>query len=118
MLPAMRRVTWHRQKERPMQLQIVPASRRVERPRFAWVAFVLAVFTGVLAIPVGLMFLADPTGASIGVPQGWIEATIFGSYVVPGIYLLAMNGVGMLALAGLIVVRHWMAPWLTAILAG
>ncbi len=99
-----------------MQLHVATAERRVDRPRYAWVAFVLAVFTGLLAIPVGLMFLADPTGGSIGVPQGWIEATLFGSYVIPGIYLFAVNGLGMLLLAALIVIRHWSAPWLTAIL--
>ena len=99
-----------------MQLHVVPASRPVARPRYAWLAFVLAAFTGLLAIPVGLMFLADPTGGSIGVPQGWIEATVFGSYVIPGIYLFAVNGLGMLLLAAVIVIRHWSAPWLTAIL--
>lgn len=99
-----------------MQLQIVPASPRVDRPAYAWIGFALAVFTGVLAIPVGLMFLADPTGGSIGLPPGWIEGTPFGSYLIPGIYLFAVNGLGMLALAGLILLRHWAAPWLMAIL--
>jgi hypothetical protein len=99
-----------------MQLAIVPPAPRVERPRYAWLAFAAAVFTGVLAIPVGLMFIADPTGASMQLPPGWIEATPFGSYLVPGIYLFAVNGVGMLVLAALIAIRHWTAPWLTAIL--
>ena len=68
----------------------------------------------------------DPGGAacssatrrrrSIGLPPGWIEGTPFGSYLVPGLYLFAMNGIGMLVLAALIVLRHWSAPWLTAIL--
>ena len=48
-------------------------------------------------------------------PQGWIEQTVLG-YLVPGLYLLLVNGVGMLLLAGLSVVRHWTAPWLTAVL--
>jgi hypothetical protein len=99
-----------------MQVNIIPSTPRVERPWYAWVAAVAAVFTGVLAIPVGLMFIADPTGGAIGLPGGWIEATPFGSYLVPGLYLLAVNGFGMLALAVLIVLRHWASPWLTAIL--
>lgn len=49
-------------------------------------------------------------------PAGWIEATPFGSYQVPGIYLLLINGAGMLVLAGLTVRRHWFAPWLTGTL--
>jgi hypothetical protein len=88
----------------------------VPMPRYAWIAVVLEIFTGVLAIPVGLLFLSDPTGKAIGVPQGWIEATVFGSYVVPGLYLLLVNGFGMLALAALTVLRHPLAPWLTGAL--
>jgi hypothetical protein len=99
-----------------MQVRVVPATPRVERPVYAWIGFVAAVITGVAAIPVGLLFITDPTGASIGLPAGWIEETIFGSYLVPGLYLLLMNGVGMLVLAALIVLRHWTAPWLMAVL--
>lgn len=89
---------------------------RIERPRYAWVGVALEVMTAVGAIPVGLMFIADPTGKTVGVPQGWIEATVFGSYAVPGLYLFAMNGLGMLVVAALSVGRHWLAPWLTAVL--
>lgn len=100
-----------------MEVRIAPVGRRVERPGFVWFGFVAALITGVTALPVGIMFIVDPTGASIGLPAGWIEATPFGSYLVPGLYLFAMNGVGMLALAGLVVLRHWTAPWLMAVLA-
>jgi hypothetical protein len=77
---------------------------------------VLEVFTGIFAVPVGWSFLQDPTGSALGIPQGWIEATPFGSYVIPGLYLLAVNGVAMFALAALTVRRHWIAPWLTGTL--
>ena len=99
-----------------MQLTVVPVERRVERPWYAGAGAVAAVLTGIMAIPVGLMFLTDPSGASLGLPSGWIEKTPFGTYTVPGLYLLAMNGAGMLVLAALIVRRHWLAPWLSAIL--
>jgi hypothetical protein len=89
---------------------------RVERPRYVWIAIALEVFTAIGAIPVGIMFLMDPTGRIVQVPQGWIEATVFGSYLVPGLYLLFVNGFGMLLLAGLSVRRHWSAPWLTGVL--
>ena len=94
----------------------LPADRRVERPGYVWLAVALELFTAVGAIPVGIMLLSDTTGATVGFPSGWIEATPFGSYLLPGIYLLLMNGIGMLVLAGLTISRHRYAPWLTGVL--
>lgn len=88
----------------------------LDRPRYAWLAVVLELFTALGAIPVGVMLITDPTGAGVGFPPGWIEATPFGSYLLPGIYLLLMNGIGMLVAAALIVMRHRLAPWVTAVL--
>ena len=90
--------------------------RRIERPGYAWLAIALEVFTAIGAIPVGVMLLTDPTGAGVGFPSGWIEATPFGSYLLPGLYLFAMNGVAMLVLAALSLQRHRWAPGLTAAL--
>ena len=97
-------------------LQSLPSDRRVDRPAYVWLAIVLELFTALGAIPVGIMLVTDPTGAGVGFPPGWIEATPFGSYLVPGIYLLLMNGVGMIVLAGLSLLRHRFAPWLTGVL--
>ena len=99
-----------------IRVQFLPDAPRVERPAWVWLAVVLEVFTAVGAIPVGLMFIADPTGQMVQVPQGWIEATVFGSYVIPGMYLLVVNGFGMLALTFLSIRRHWVAPWMTGTL--
>ncbi len=93
-----------------------PTATSLPRPAWAWLAVVLEVFTAIPALIVGWQLVTDTSGASVGFPQGWIEATVFGSYLVPGLYLLLVNGVGMLALAGLSVARHWVAPWLTVIL--
>lgn len=99
-----------------MHVQLIPSQPRVERPAYVWLAIALELFTAIGAIPVGLMFLADPTGRIVQVPQGWIERTVFGSYLVPGLYLLFVNGGGMLLLALLTLRRHWGAPWLTGTL--
>jgi hypothetical protein len=99
-----------------VHVQLVSGAQRVERPAYVWLAIVLETFTAVGAIPVGLMFLADPSGKLVQVPQGWIEATVFGSYLVPGLYLLLVNGLGMLILSGLTLRRHWLSPWLTGTL--
>lgn len=99
-----------------MQIQFMPADNRVERPAFVWLAVILELVTSVMAIPVGLWFIGDPSGKVMGLPAGWIEATPFGTYLIPGIYLFAMNGLGMLLLAALTVRRQWIAPWLTGVL--
>jgi len=99
-----------------MRAQPVPQSGPIERPRYAWVAVMLELVTGLLAIPVGWQFIQDPTGRSLGLPRGWIEATPFGSYLLPGLYLIGVNGFGMLAIAWLAVARHRAAPWLTGTL--
>jgi hypothetical protein len=99
-----------------VHIEARPADTTIERPRWVWAAVLLELFTALGAIPVGIQLITDPTGAAVGFPPGWIEATPFGSYLVPGLYLLLVNGLGMLVLAGLTVRRHWTAPWLTGIL--
>ena len=99
-----------------MHVQLAPRSRQIERPPYAWVGVILEVFTGIFAVPVGWSFIQDPTGKALGIPQGWIEATVFGSYLIPGLYLLAINGAAMFGLAALTMRRHWVAPWLTGTL--
>ncbi len=99
-----------------MHAQLQPAARSIERQPYVWLAIVLEVFTAIPAIIVGVQLISDTSGASVGFPAGWIEATPFGTYLIPGIYLLLMNGFGMLVLAGLSYLRHWTAPWLTGVL--
>jgi hypothetical protein len=91
-------------------------ARPVQRPWYAWLALVLQLATALTAVPVGLSLMLDPSGAGIGLKPGWIESSVFGSYFVPGMYLFAMNGLGMVITAALIWLRHWSAPWLTGVL--
>ena len=88
----------------------------VERPTFVWIGIIIELITGIGAVPIGWQLIGDPTGKVIQLPQGWIEATPFGSYLIPGLYLMIVNGFGMLALALLSVRRHPLAPWLTGVL--
>ena len=93
-------ITWH-----------LAAPGRIERPLFVWLGAAIAAVTALGALPVGVSLITDPSGAGIGLPNSWIANSIFGSYLVPGLYLLLMNGVGMIGLIALIVARHWSAPW-------
>ncbi len=99
-----------------MQVQFSHTLGRVQRPWYVWFAIGLELLTAAGAIPVGLLFITDPSGAAMQLPREWIQDSVFGSYLVPGLYLFAMNGLGMLALAGLSLYRHWLAPWLTGVL--
>ena len=98
-----------------MDVYFAPAAR-VTRPPYVWLAVVIEVVTALLAIPVGLAFITDPSGRAMQLPQGWIEATPFGTYLIPGLYLVAVNGLAMLVAAALAIVRHPLAPWLTGAL--
>jgi hypothetical protein len=85
---------------------------RVERPGFVWLGIGLQVFIALAAIPVGLAMIADANGSPLGIPHDWIAGTPFGSFLLPGVFLLLMNGAGQLIAAGLAAYRHWLSPWL------
>ncbi len=97
-------------------MDAIVGDRRVERPGYAWIAAALQVVVGLAAIPIGLQLMMDANGAPLGLPQAWIDATPFGSWLVPGLFLFAMNGIGQLVAAAVIVMRHPLAPWLTGAL--
>lgn len=58
---------------------------------------VLQAFIGVGAVAGGLGLALDPSGASLGVPLELLEETPFATFLVPGIVLFAVNGLGSLA---------------------
>lgn len=99
-----------------MQAHLASATGRIDLPVYVWLAVGIELVTAVMAIPVGWLFITDPSGGSMGVPRAWIADTIFASYLVPGLYLFAVNGIGMLVTAGLSLRRHWAASWLTGAL--
>jgi hypothetical protein len=53
-------------------------------------------FQGVSGIAGGLGLTFDPTGESVGLPLGWLEGSPFASYLVPGIVLMTLLGIGPL----------------------
>jgi CDP-diglyceride synthetase len=99
-----------------MHAKLFADDRSIDRPRYVWTAIALEIFTAVGAIPVGLIFLGDPSGRSMQIPEEWIRNTVFGTFTIPGIYLLFVNGLAMLIAAALSLMRHRLAPWLTGVL--
>ena len=69
------------------------------------------------AIPAGLLMIADPTGDLLGLDEGWLDGSPFPDYLFPGLFLVVVNGLGMLIAAAAEITRHPLAPVLT-LLAG
>ena len=56
----------------------------------------LQVFIGLGAIGGGLGLILEPSGANLGIPLEALENSPFSTYLVPGIVLLTVNGLGSL----------------------
>lgn len=67
---------------------------------------VLQVFIGLGAVAGGFVLILEPSGASIGIPLELLKDSPFSTYLVPGIVLLAVNGMGSLVGAVASFTRH------------
>lgn len=89
------------------------SSRGQGVPAVAKVAIVLEVLLGIAAIGGGWGLMNPASdGSALGMPVEWLRGTPFASWLIPGLLLFGVFGVGSLvaALAGLL--RHWSAPYL------
>jgi len=57
---------------------------------------VLQVFIGLGAVGGGLALVLEPSGSYLGIPLELLKSSPFSTYLVPGIVLLMVNGVGSL----------------------
>jgi len=72
---------------------------------FIWLG-VLQVFIGIGAVAGGVALALDPSGVSLGMPLELLEETPFATFLIPGIVLLAVNGMGSLTGAIASFARH------------
>ena len=54
----------------------------------------LQALIGLGAIGGGLLLVIDPTGSTLGVPSSLLEGSIFPNFLIPGIFLMVVNGFG------------------------
>ena len=54
----------------------------------------LQAFIGLGALAGGFGLVKDPSGSALGVPLSFLEGSPFPDFLIPGIFLLAVNGVG------------------------
>ncbi len=66
----------------------------------------LQIFIGLGAVGGGLGLALEPSGANLGIPLALLENTPFSSYLVPGIVLFTVNGLGSLLGAAASFIRH------------
>ncbi len=72
-------------------------------------------FQGVSGIGGGLGLSLDPSGQSVGIPLEWLQGSPFSDYLVPGLVLLVLLGIGPLVAAfGAWTGRRW--SWATSLL--
>jgi hypothetical protein len=71
---------------------------------------VLQVFISLGAIPAGVSMILDPTGAGVGMSLEWLAGSPFPNFLIPGLVLTGVNGLGSLAGAVLSFRRQALAP--------
>jgi uncharacterized membrane protein len=54
----------------------------------------LQAFIGLGALAGGFGLVKDPSGSALGVPLSFLEGSPFPDFLIPGIFLLVVNGVG------------------------
>lgn len=57
---------------------------------------ILQLFISIAAVPAGIGFIFDPSGENLGMTVELIERSPFNDYLIPGIILFAVNGIGSL----------------------
>ncbi|KUO65046.1 MAG: hypothetical protein ACYCZ2_19340 [Lutibacter sp.] len=68
--------------------------------KLKWVAVGLAIiqgFNGLSAVVGGFKLMNDPSGMDIGMELEWLQTTPFINYLIPGIVLFFLNGLGNFA---------------------
>ncbi|MBN1639176.1 MAG: hypothetical protein JW866_09425 [Ignavibacteriales bacterium] len=61
---------------------------------FTVILIIIEFFNGLSGLAGGYGLIADPSAANLGMELSWLEGTPFNTYLVPGIVLLAFNGLG------------------------
>lgn len=80
----------------------------VRRPVGVKAVLVALLVQGVSGVVGGLGLVLDPSGASLGIPVDWLEGSAFSDYLIPGLILLLVLGVGPLVA----LVAAWrQRPW-------
>ncbi len=59
-------------------------------------AITLTLFTGLNALIAGFLFIIDPSGDKLGLSVAYLQSSPFTSYLIPGLTLFTVIGIGNL----------------------
>ena len=69
------------------------------------------IFQGLSGLAGGFGLVGDPSGAALGMPLEWLDGSPFSTYLVPGLILLVVLGIGPLIVAFMVVRAKTGAGW-------
>lgn len=61
---------------------------------FIVLLIIFEFFNGLSGLAGGFGLISDPTAASLGMELSWLEGTPFRNFLIPGIVLFVINGIG------------------------
>lgn len=82
-----------------------------KRPVAGWILITLVGYQGLSGILGGIGLMMNPTGDPLGIPQAWLEGSMFEDYMIPGIILFSVLGLYPLMIFGGLLKRNsWAWP--------
>jgi hypothetical protein len=76
----------------------------------------IQTFIGLGALGGGFMLVRDPSGSALELPMSLLEGSPFPDFLIPGMFLFAVNGVGSMIGAGLSFTRRRYAQEIAIVL--
>ncbi len=76
----------------------------------------IQAFIGLGALGGGFMLVRDPSGSALELPMSLLEGSPFRDFLIPGMFLFAVNGVGSMIGAGLSFTRRRYAQEIAIVL--
>lgn len=73
---------------------------------------ILFFFEGITAMISGMLFLLKPSGAYMQMSVDWLDGSPFHNFLIPGLALFSILGVGSMATAILLLRRKPLAYWM------
>jgi hypothetical protein len=81
-------------------------SRGIINKIIRYALVVLQIFVGITAVLGGIGLVSDPSGAKMNVPLELLKNSPFANYLIPGLVLLLVIGVGHVVVGIITFLRH------------